>query len=342
MYESWWGMTTLPQIEEHSEECRKYLLSDKEAIVKRWIKNGASGWRLDVVDELPGFFVKELRENVKKADKDAVIIGEVWEDASNKSAYGERREYFLGKELDSVMNYPMRRALIDAVSGRIDVEEFDARLMSIKENYPAPAYYSLLNIITSHDVERIMTRMGDAPSRHEISKDFQASFKLDGYALELAKEKATLVVGLQMMLPGVPCIYYGDEIGMQGYGDPFCRQTYPWDNVDEVDKDGRIRQRYKNMIKLRNSSKAFSIGDFECVHKVGHVYGFVRCYHDEKYLIVANLGTREERARVDVARYGMRKLKCQTSDDNSLLESSDGIHFIDIPRLWIKVYKVEK
>ena len=105
------------------------------------------------------------------------------------------------------MNYPMRRALIDAVSGRIDVEEFDARLMSIKENYPAPAYYSLLNIITSHDVERIMTRMGDAPSRHEISKDFQASFKLDGYALELAKEKATLVVGLQMMLPGVPCIY---------------------------------------------------------------------------------------------------------------------------------------
>ena len=111
---------------------------------------------------------------------------------------------------------------------------------------------------------------------------------------------------------------------------------------DEVDKDGRIRQRYKNMIKLRNSSKAFSIGDFECVHKVGHVYGFVRCYHDEKYLFVANLGTREERARVDVARYGMRKLKCQTSDDNSLLESSDGIHFIDIPRLWIKVYKVEK
>ena len=96
------------------------------------------------------------------------------------------------------------------------------------------------------------------------------------------------------------------------------------------------------MIKLRNSSKAFSIGDFECVYKVGHVYGFVRCYHDEKYLIVANLGTREERARVDVARYGMRKLKCQTSDDNSLLESSDGIHFIDMPRLWIKVYKVEK
>ena len=106
-------------------------------------------------------------------------------------------------------------------------------------------------------------------------------------------------------------------------------------NVLLIPNDDRNR-------KFNIDTKAFSIGDFECVHKVGHVYGFVRCYHDEKYLIVANLGTREERARVDVARYGMRKLKCQTSDDNSLLESSDGIHFIDIPRLWIKVYKVEK
>ena len=210
VYESWWGMTTLPQIEEHSEECRNYLLSDKNAIVKKWIKNGASGWRLDVVDELPGFFVKELRKGVKSVDKDAVIIGEVWEDASNKSAYGERREYFLGNELDSVMNYPMRRALIDAVGGKIDAEEFNARLMSIKENYPAPAYYSLLNMVSSHDVERIMTLMGDAPSRHDVSKEYQAQFKLDGYALELAKERATLVLGLQMTLPGVPCIFYGD------------------------------------------------------------------------------------------------------------------------------------
>ncbi len=340
VYESWWGMTTLPQIEESSEDCRKYLLSDKNAIVKRWIKNGASGWRLDVVDELPGFFVKELRQGVKSVDEDAVIIGEVWEDASNKSAYGERREYFLGNELDSVMNYPMRLALIDAVSGKIDAAEFDDRLMNIKENYPAPAYYSLLNMVTSHDVERIMTIMGDAPSRHDVSKDYQAQFKLDGYALELARERATLVLGLQMTLPGVPCIFYGDEIGMQGYGDPFCRQTFPWDKIDEIDPDGRVRERYKNMISLRNKSKAFSVGEFECVHKIGHVYGFIRYYNDEKYVVVVNMGTTEEYARIDVARYGIHKIVCVTNEVE-IKEASDGIYFVDMPRLWIKVYKAE-
>lgn len=341
VYESWWGMTTLPQIEEESEDCRRYLLSGKDAIVKKWIRNGASGWRLDVVDELPGFFVKELRENVKAEDEDAVIIGEVWEDASNKSAYGERREYFLGKELDSVMNYPMRRALIDAVSGNIDAEEFDARLMSIKENYPEPAYYSLFNMVSSHDVERIMTRMGDAPSRHDISKDYQADFKLDGYALELAKERATLVLGLQMTLPGVPCIFYGDEIGMQGYGDPFCRATFPWDSMDSDDYDVRVRDRYKKMIALRNMSKAFSVGEFKCVYKIGHVYGFVRYYGDDMYLVVANMGTTEEHVRIDAGKYGMKKMVCVTNEKDEVKESSDGIHYIDMPRLWIKVYKAE-
>lgn len=340
VYESWWGMTTLPQIEENSRECRDYLLSGENSIVKRWIKNGASGWRLDVVDELPGFFVKELRENVKSIDEDAVIIGEVWEDASNKSAYGERREYFLGRELDSVMNYPMRLALIDAVSGKIDASEFDDRLMSIKENYPAPAYYSLLNMVTSHDVERIMTIMGDAPSRHDISKEYQSSFTLDGYALELARERATLVLGLQMTLPGVPCIFYGDEIGMQGYGDPFCRQTFPWDKIDEIDPDGRVRERYKNMIALRNKSKAFSIGEFDCLYKAGHVYGFIRYYEDERYVVIVNMGTTEEYVRVDAARYGIHKMVCVTSEVETK-EAEDGIYFIDMPRLWIKVYKAE-
>ncbi len=340
VYESWWGMTTLPQVEENSKEYRDYLLSSKDAIVKKWIRNGASGWRLDVVDELPDFFVKELRKGIKSEDEDAVIIGEVWEDASNKSAYGERREYFLGGELDSVMNYPMRKAIIDVVSGKIEAEEFNERLMSIKENYPAPAYYSLLNMVTSHDVERIMTIMGDAPSRHEVSKDYQAQFTLDGYALELAKERATLVLGLQMTLPGVPCIFYGDEIGMQGYGDPFCRQTFPWDKIDEIDEDGRIRERYRNMITLRNMSKAFSIGDFECVYKIGHVYGFIRSYGDEKYLAMFNMGKSEEHARVDVARFGIKKMTCITHDVETK-ESPDGIHYIDMPRLWLKVYKAE-
>ena len=141
VYESWWGMQTLPQVNEKSESYQKYILTDKDSVVKHWLKKGASGWRLDVVDELPGFFVKMLRKAVKEQNPDAVIIGEVWEDASNKCSYGERREYFLGDELDSVMNYPLKNALLDAARGYINAEQFDERIMYIKENYPRPAFY---------------------------------------------------------------------------------------------------------------------------------------------------------------------------------------------------------
>ncbi len=340
VYESWWGMTTLPQVEEHSEDYRKYILSGRDAIVKKWLRAGASGWRLDVVDELPGFFVKELRKNVKETKEDAVIIGEVWEDASNKSAYGERREYFLGNELDSVMNYPMRNALIDAVLGKIDATELDDRLMSLKENYPPQAYYSLLNMVSSHDVERVLTMMGGVPSRHEVDREYQANFKLDGYALEVARDRATLILGLQMTLPGVPCIYYGDEIGMQGYGDPFCRMCYPWGKEDEVDPTGVMRERYHNMITLRNMSKAFSIGEFASVYKIGRVYAFIRYYEDEKYIIVANMDVKAENIRLDVARFGIHKITC-VSMDKEEQEADDGIYFIEMPQLWIKVYKAE-
>lgn len=340
VYESWWGMTTLPQVEEHSEDYRNYILSGRDAIVKRWLRNGASGWRLDVVDELPGFFVKELRKNVKEAKEDAVIIGEVWEDASNKSAYGERREYFLGKELDSVMNYPMRNALIDAVLGKIDALELDDRLMSLKENYPPQAYYSLLNMVSSHDVERVLTMMGGVPSRHEVDREYQANFRLDGYALEVARDRATLILGLQMTLPGVPCIYYGDEIGMQGYGDPFCRMCYPWGKEDETDPTGVMRERYHNMISLRNSSKAFSVGEFESLYKIGRVYAFIRRYEDEKYIVIANMDVKRENIRLDVARYGVTKITCISAEEEEQL-ADDGIYFIDMPQLWIKVYKAE-
>lgn len=339
VYESWWGMQTLPQVNESNDDYREYMLSGENAIVKKWIKAGAYGWRLDVVDELPDFFVRELRQSVKSVNKDAVIIGEVWEDASNKVAYGERRKYFMGDELDSVMNYPMRNALIDAALGRITSKQLDTRLMSLKENYPRPAYYSLLNIISSHDVERVMTLMGGVPSRHDVDRDFQADFKLDGYALTVAKDRATLILGLLMTLPGVPCIFYGDEVGVQGYGDPFCRSCMPWGHFDEIDPDKRVRERYHNMIRIRKTSKAFSIGEFESVYTEGHVYGFVRYYDNDMYVVTANFGSTNENIRLDVARYGIRKMEC-VSADNEEQSSGDGIYHIDMPSLWVKVFKV--
>ena len=342
VYESWWGMQTLPQVNERNKEYREYILSGEDAIIKKWLRAGASGWRLDVVDEMPDFFVQELRENVKSVDKDAVIIGEVWEDASNKIAYGERRKYFMGDELDSVMNYPMRNALIDAALGKITSKQLDTRLMSLKENYPRPAYYSLLNIISSHDVERIMTLMGDVPSRHEVDRDYQANFKLDGYALSVAKDRATLVMGMLMTMPGVPCIFYGDEVGVQGYGDPFCRLCMPWGRFDEIDDDGRVRRRYRKMINIRKNSKAFSIGEFASVYTEGFVYGYVRYYGDEMYVVVSNLGATHERVRIDVARYGVESMECITTDDPESHSASDGIYHLDVPSRWLKVYRAKR
>ncbi len=338
VYESWWGMTTLPQVEEQSEEYRKYILSGKDAIIKKWLRAGASGWRLDVVDELPDFFVRELRENVKSVDEDAVIIGEVWEDASNKIAYGERRKYFMGDELDSVMNYPMRDAIINAVMMKIDAQELDDRLMSLKENYPPEAYYSLLNILSSHDVERIMTLMSGAPTRHEVNREYQANFKAEGFALELACERAALAMGLQFTLPGVPCIFYGDEIGLQGYGDPFCRRTFPWDNMNIDDPSGIVNIRHRNMIMLRRMSPAFSVGEFESVYKIGHVYGFVRYTDEECFLIMINCGLNNEHVRVDVGRFGIKRLE-GLSENCETQESADGIYNIDLPKIWLKAYR---
>lgn len=336
-YEAWWGIDTLPQVEENSKELREYLLSGKDAIIKKWLRLGASGWRLDVVDELPGFFVKELREGAKSEKEDAVIIGEVWEDASNKEAYGERREYFWGKELDSVMNYPMKDALIAALLGYIDAKELDTRLMSLKENYPPMAYYSLLNMVSGHDIERIMTLMSGAPSRHSVDKDTQAAFSLSGEKLELAKKRSLLILTLQMTLPGVPCIFYGDEIGIWGYGDPFCRRTFPWDKMDDFDEGGRIRSKYKEMIALRNSSKAFSLGEFETAYAIGTVYVFVRHYEDEKYMVAVNMGENHERIRLDGARFNIISLDLISGEEKHNAQSS--IFYVDVPPYDAKIFR---
>ena len=220
-YESWWGIDTLPQVEEHCKEFQDYILTDKDSVVKHWLKKGASGWRLDVVDELPDFFVKILRQEAKKQNPDAVIIGEVWEDASHKVAYDELREYFLGEELDSVMNYPLRSALIDFIMKNIDAEGFNKRIMSLKENYPSPAFYGLFNFLSSHDTERILTVLGE---KNYSNKDEQCYARLSGYEKEQAKAKMKCMISLQMLLPGVPVIFYGDEAGIEGYRDPFCRR----------------------------------------------------------------------------------------------------------------------
>lgn len=334
-YDAWWGTKTLPNVNEKSESFQNYILKSNDSVVKHWLKAGASGWRLDVVDELPDFFVKELRKEVKSVNPDAVIIGEVWEDASNKISYGETREYFLGAELDSVMNYPLRSALIDIASNKINAVEFDRRIMSLKENYPKPAYYSLLNILSTHDVERIITKVSDAPDKNTVDKDFMANYRLEPEAYDTAVKKVKQLVMFQMLMPGVPCVYYGDEAGMQGYNDPFCRQCFPWDNID---KD--LKLWYSFAIGLRKSSDAFTKGDFEGIYAVNDGYGFIRILEDDKHIVCANFGKNTEWFRLDLARFDIHEIENEIYEE--YYNSEDGIYYIEMPPGDVKVFRGHK
>ena len=267
VYESWWGIDTLPQIVETSPELRKYLLSGKNAIIKKWLRCGASGWRLDVVDELPDFFVKELRENVKKTDPDAVIIGEVWEDASNKIAYGERRQYFYGEELDSVMNYPLKNAVIEFIkTGSVNAVDFVVRRLI--NDYPKRVVDALMNIIDTHDTVRALTEFGEFDD--VSTKDKRSAAVIKNYAAAVKKLKQAAV--LQYFLPGVPSLYYGDEAGMYGFEDPFNRRCYPWGK-----EDGELIAFYRRMGRVRRSNAdILSSGEYERIPSARSVYAFKR------------------------------------------------------------------
>ncbi len=330
-YESWWGIDTLPQVEEHCEDFQNYILKDDDAVIKKWLKNGASGWRLDVVDELPDFFVKILRREVKAENPDAVIIGEVWEDASNKVAYGEQRQYFMGAELDSVMNYPLRNALIDFVCGNIGAAEFDSRIMSLKENYPHPSFYAAMNFLSSHDVERILTVMG---GENKTVKDEQSGARIPWEHRQTAVDKLKCIITMQMLLPGVPTIFYGDEAGVEGYADPFCRSCYPWGH-----EDAEILEYYKKNIALRNEHDEFKIGEFETVYKINGGYGFVRTTKNGGYVVLVNTGG-EDVFRLDAARFGMFRL-CGVFHNESY-SSDDGIYYIKMEQYSVKVFESVK
>ena len=214
-YSSWWGVVDLPEVDENNPDYRKYILG-KDGVIDHWMKMGASGWRLDVADELPDSFIEEVRKTIKSADPEGLLIGEVWEDASNKISYDERRKYFMGDELDGTMNYPLRDILLDYINYTIGAGDACERLMSLKENYPEENFYGALNLIGSHDRERIITAMA-------AREDYKA-----------AVSKVRVLSALQYTLPGVPCIYYGDEAGLMGGTDPENRSGFPWgyENLD--------------------------------------------------------------------------------------------------------------
>ncbi len=269
-YDSWWGVDDLPTINENDPSYHAFICG-REGVVRRWLRDGARGWRLDVADELPDSFIADIKHAVLAEKPDGLLIGEVWEDASNKTAYGTLRQYFEGSELDGTMNYPLRKGLLAFMRNEIGAQELTRRLEQLGENYPGQALYSELNLLGSHDRARLFTMLGGAPNPDALSESECASYRLDPGQRNLAKSRLWAITLLQMTLPGVPCIYYGDECGMEGFRDPHNRATYPWDGGDKDCFDI-----YRNAIAVRKTLDVLVDGRFNPFSVGDDVFGFWR------------------------------------------------------------------
>ncbi len=253
-YHSWWGFDTLPEVNELDPAFLRYIAGDA-GVLEKWQRDGAAGWRLDVADELPDGFLDALRRRVKATDPQALVLGEVWEDASNKESYGHRRRYLLGRQLDSVMNYPFRQAILRFLLEGGRAHFFDP-VLSIIEHYPPQVLRLLMNHIGTHDTERALTLLGGEPSRGR-GRSWQAAQTLSPAQQQTAGARLKLATLLQFSLPGVPCIYYGDEAGMEGYKDPFNRRTYPWGR-----EDAELLDWYRTLGACRRQQTALAEGSF--------------------------------------------------------------------------------
>ncbi|MBQ7595413.1 MAG: glycoside hydrolase family 13 protein [Clostridia bacterium] len=273
-YKCWWDFETLPEVTEDDPDYIDFI----SRIAEKWLKKGAGGWRLDVADELPDVFLDEFAKTVKTCKPDALIIGEVWEDASNKMSYSQRRRYLLGGQLDSVMNYPFANAIIDFVANN-NAEGLNRTVMTVIQNYPKPVVDVLMNHIGTHDTVRAITALAGESCLYR-GREWQSGRSLTPEqkkkGLVLLKEAAII----QFTLPGVPCIYYGDEAGAEGYKDPFNRKYYPWGK-----ENGELVDFYKELGRVRRAEKSFISGEYRCVSAV---LGCIAYTRGSDILVIAN------------------------------------------------------
>lgn len=283
-YEAWWGIKTLPCTEELTESYVNFIIEDEDSVVAHWINLGADGFRLDVVDELPDPFVRRLKERIRGIRPDALLIGEVWEDASNKRAYGVSRRYFVDAELDSTMNYPWRTAILNYVRGLDDGSALGEAIMSLAENYPPQVLSCVMNLLSTHDTPRILTLLGDS---FEGPKSEKANRRLSPEDRLRAVDRLRLASFLQFMLPGMASIFYGDEAGLEGFEDPFCRRCFPWEQMD-MDLHDYFRQ----LARTKNSLDTLCFGDVRVLEAGQGRLCFMRRWGDQTSWIYVNQGER--------------------------------------------------
>ena len=287
-FDSWWGIYTLPAVNEGEDSYRDYIIRGEHSIVRRWLQAGADGWRLDVADELPDDFIRELHQAVRAADPNAVVIGEVWEDGSTKIAYGVRRRHILGGHCDGLMNYPFRNSLISFLLGA-DAACFRDAMETLRENYPPFAFASAMNFLGTHDTPRILTLLGTGGDGREHDKDWRAAFRMSPGQYALGKARLKLGALVLFGFPGSPMVYYGDEAGLEGFEDPFNRRTYPWGR-----EDGELLEWYTALGKARRALPALRRGELAWTLTRGRVLSFLRTGAEGSVLAAVNAGDRPE------------------------------------------------
>ena len=281
-YACWWNFETLPNVNETNETYNAYI-NGTDGVIQTWLKAGADGWRLDVADELPDLFLDDITKAAKQVKPTSMILGEVWEDASNKMAYGQRRRYLLGKQLDSVMNYPFREAIIGFLTGKNPAEMMEL-IMTVLEHYPPSAIHLLMNHIGTHDTERILTVLGGEPLNGR-DREWQSKTKLSQEQRSKGLALLKLASLMQYTLPGIPCVYYGDEAGMEGYRDPFNRGCFPWGH-----EDAELVNWYRSLGKIRHSCEVLKQGTLEPYYADDDCFVYVRSDEavGQKLLVAVN------------------------------------------------------
>ncbi len=282
-YDAWWGIKNLPAVNETEQSYVDYIIEGEHSIIRRWLRAGASGWRLDVADELPDEFIARIRRAIEEERPDGYLLGEVWEDGTTKIAYSKRRKYLLGRETHSLMNYPFRTALLDFLRGG-DAADFRERMEDLRERYPAPAFYGAMNFLSTHDTPRLLTLLGhggNAPA----TRDERAAYRLS----EEEKSRGTALLKLAALIlytfPGSPMLYYGDEAGMQGFEDPFNRGPYPWGHEDTA-----LLRYFRQLGALRKAHEALQRGTIDYCAAQGRVLAFRRASNSEKCITAVNAG----------------------------------------------------
>ncbi len=281
-YHSWWDFDTLPTVKKMDPGFVEYIITGEDSVVAHWLRAGCDGFRLDVADELPGEFLTLLKKRVREIKPDALVIGEVWEDASSKIAYGQHRRYFLDGQLDSVMNYPLRTAIINFLRDRDDGYGLYQTVMTLKENYPHCVFMANMNCLGTHDSPRILTALMDD---FDGSREEKARRRLSLQQRSIAQERLLMASFLQFMLPGMPSLYYGDEAGMEGYRDPFNRRPYPWGQ-----EDPELMAHHRHLGQLRKNNPALRLGDISFSVACDQRLAFSRSLDGKRFRIYVNRG----------------------------------------------------